>query len=52
MEEEEQHGPDPEEEEDLDFKQVVEASLRTHAKEERRMSLDLDIVLRRSTEEA
>ena len=40
-----------EEEEDLDLKQALEDSLRTHAAEEARMCPGLDIVLRRSVEE-
>ena len=40
------------EEEDLNLKQAMEDSLRTHAEEELRMRPGLDIVLRRSTAEA
>ena len=51
VKEEEQHEPDRDEEEE-DDPELMEASLVTHAAEELRMCLGLDIVLRRSAAEA
>ena len=51
MKEEEEHDPDQDEEEKL-LKQAMEDSLHTHAVEELRMCPGMDIILRRSAEEA